>query len=138
MLHAFIEDNPTNLNVPGEMDKFLVGLTHCAALSFDCRNDRKSGDPESVRKYTQGQIVTTLRTLLQIHRLSSTPCPTPTPALLPTGRALSVKPSSFGRQRPASVNSVQVAFDDGSSFDIPPDAGADNEYIAQRYVKLLA
>ena len=96
MLHAFIEDNPKNLDVPGEMDKFLAGLTHCAVLRSDCRNDRMSTDPDRVRKYTQGQIVTTLTTLLQSHRLSNVPRLTPMLTLLPPGRALSAKPSSFG------------------------------------------
>ena len=95
VLHAFIEDNPYNLDVPGEIDKFLAGLTHCAALRSDCRNDRMSTDPDRVRKYTQGQIVTTLTTLLQSHRLPNVPRLTPVLALLPSGHVLSAKPSSF-------------------------------------------
>ena len=54
VLCAFIEDNPHNLDVPGEMDKFLEGLTHCDVLRSDYRDDRQSRDPDRVRKYTQG------------------------------------------------------------------------------------
>ena len=56
----------------------------------------------------------------------------PKPALMPPGRGLSSKPSHFGRNRPASVNSVQVQFTDGSSFDLPSDAKEDVEFIAQQ------
>jgi len=52
----------------------------------------------------------------------------PKPALLPT------KPLSFQRRRPASVNSVQVDFVDGSSFDIPAGANEMDRHIAKAYV----
>ena len=70
MLRAFSEDNPNNLDVPGEMDKFLAGLTHCVVLRSTCWDDRRSNDKVHEQKYTQGQIVTTLTTLLQFHTLS--------------------------------------------------------------------
>ena len=96
VLRAFIENIPHNLEVPGEMDKFLEGLTHCDVLRSDCHLDRKSTDPDRLRKYTQGQIVTTLTTLLHTHKLSNgVPVP-PKPALLPPGRGLSSQPSHFG------------------------------------------
>ena len=133
MLRAFIEDIPHDLEVSGEMDKFLEGLTHCDALRSDCRLDRKSTDPDRLRKYTQGQIVTTLTTLLHTFKLSDgVPLP-PKPALLPPGRGLSSRPSHFGRQRPASVNSVAVRFTDGSSYDLPLDAEDDVEMTSRQY-----
>ena len=42
VLRAFIEDNPKNLNNTGEMDKFLAGLTHSAAVTPSCHRDRLS------------------------------------------------------------------------------------------------
>ena len=87
------------------------------------------------RKYTQGQIVTTLTTLLHTHKLSNgVPVP-PKPALLPPGRGLSSQPSHFSRTRPAPapVNSVEVRFTDGSSYDLPSDAKEDIEYISHQY-----
>jgi len=56
VLHAFIEDNPNNLDTTGEMDKFLAALTHFAVLTSICRLERGSRDPMLERKYTQGQI----------------------------------------------------------------------------------
>ena len=119
VLRAFIEDNPRDLDVRYEIDKFHAGLTHFAVLRSDCRDDRNSLDPNR----TQGQIVTTLTAQNLSHLLHNGGVPLPPkPALLAPGCRLSSKPSTFGRQRPASVNSVQVQSADGSSFDIPPDA----------------
>jgi len=137
VLCAFIEDNPNNLDVPGEMDKFLAGSTQCAALRLTCRDDRQSGELVLEQKYTQGQIVTTLMTHLQSRNLSDGVTLPPKPTLLPPSRGLSSKPSSFGRQRPVSVNSVHVGFADGLSFDIPPDAEADVQYIAHQYTAAI-
>ena len=82
--------------------------------------------------------MTTLTTLLQTHKLSDGGVPVPPkPALLPPGCGLSSKPSHFGRQRPASVNSVQVQFYDGSSFAIPPDTSVEDKYIATRYTAAI-
>ena len=126
------------MKCPDEMDKFLAGLTHFAVLRSDCRDDRNSCDPDRVRRYTQGQIVTTLTAKILSHLLidGGVPLP-PKPALLPPGRGLSSKPSHLGRQRPASVNSVQVQFAYGPSFDIPPDTKDDVEYIAQQYTAAI-
>ena len=115
------------------MDKFLEGLTHCNALRFDCCQDRRSTDPDCLRKYTQGQVVTTLTTLLHTFKLADgVPLP-PKPTLLPPSRGLSSKPSHFGRTRPVSVNSVQVQFTDGSSYDLPLDADDGIEMTSRQY-----
>ena len=42
------------------MDKFLACLTHYDVLRSDMRDDRNSRDPDRVRQYSQGQIVTTV------------------------------------------------------------------------------
>ena len=75
VLRAFIANIPHNLEVPGEMNEFLGGLTHCNVLRSDCRLDRKSTDPDRLRKYTQDQIVTTLTMLLHTHKLSDSAPP---------------------------------------------------------------
>ena len=72
-------------------------------------------------------------THLQSHDLSDGVLLPPKPALLPSGRYLTTKSSSFGRQQPVSVNSLHVAFSDGSFFHIPSATDSDDLHTAQRY-----
>ena len=137
MLHALIEDNPNNLDTQGEMAKFLASLTHGAALTTICRQERRSGDPMLERKYTQGKILTTLTAFLQaLGKPDSTPIP-PKPALVPPGRSLSAKPSAFSLQRPASVNALHIDLVDGSSLNIPPVINGDDQHIVQCYAAAI-
>ena len=121
------------------MDEFLVGLTHCAALKSTCCDDRKSRDLDRKRKYTQGQIVSTLTTHLQSHTLSdSVPLPPASkPSLLPPGCSLSTTHSSFNRQRLVSVHAIHVDFNDGTSFDIPASANKVDHHVAKAYINAV-
>ena len=95
VLRVSIEDNPNNLTTQGEMDKFLAGLSHCAALNTICHQERRSGEPTPKQKYAQGQIVTTLTTFLQaLGKPDGVPL-LPKPSLLPPGCSLLAKPSTF-------------------------------------------
>ena len=119
------------------MDKFLAGLPHFAALTAICRQERHYGDPILGRKYTQGQIVTVLTMFLQaLGKHDDVPLPPKSP-LLPPGCLLSAKPVTFSCQRPVSVNALHVAFDDGSSINIPPDINGDDRHIAQCYTAAI-
>ena len=135
VLRAFIEDNARDLDIPDEMDKFLAGLVHYEALRHDMRDDRLFCDPDRVWQYSQGQIVTTVTAKILSHpRLTNGGVPLlPKLALLPPECGLSPKPSSFHRQRPASVHLVHDKFSHGSAFDIPPDVSPQDQHIADRY-----
>ena len=59
-LRAYLENNPSNLNRPSELDNLLHGLQH--GLEYLCltSEERRSSDPIVQQKYSQGQIVGTL------------------------------------------------------------------------------
>ena len=62
-MKAYIDNISHTLNHKGELDRFIAGTTHHVEFTRLSREERLSSDPVMLRRYTQGQIVTTLNRL---------------------------------------------------------------------------
>ena len=62
-MKAYIDNISHTLNHKGELDRFIAGTIHHVAFTRLSREERLSSDPIMIRRYTQGQIVTTLNRL---------------------------------------------------------------------------
>jgi len=62
-MKAYIDNISHTLNHKGELDRFIAGTVHHADFTRLSREERLSSDPIMMRRYTQGQIVTTLNRL---------------------------------------------------------------------------